>query len=1241
MEDIIQLNQDYQILICRLCQAAVRPGSSIETHFRQKHLLKGQVLKDIKDYYGTLELADPKLAATLEDNSEAIEQLVISHGYSCNACRYLTIARDNIVRHWREAGHGAAEERWTESAMDEVIAASEARLKEKDAARLRKGDLKEDIDRDSSWVKRVGWVRHFGSRDLTSIHDAAEWLRARAATGRRTVAQDDEEAVRERLLLGRLGQSFDREVERCCWRLDSVPTETLQWLASISSTTPSGQPFGRKGKEASMIKYKSVGHRYLGFCWKAYHIGRKEALERWAVRFTDEQWSLLQDIADELERDRVPSSHDSGFFSGRERQATDKDEDEYQDDDNSDEDERGNEGTHSVISTIIGWMAYGKGYRQKNGGQPSIRWSDDEEGLFHMGEHISVEDFTRTLRDEVTEAEKLLNGLFGGVWQTVSKKIDMGRIVDNMIRLGAVAIKPGIDQVEHHYRNRHKTAGRQLREVIAFAASFSPSGSQPLALRDPTDKDIELPADGGPPIPGLETYAGIRYSSKHHEEGDDDEDNEGKRDARWRNWEPVMLQTLCRAPHVRYWIVETVRTRCGSRGSSRSSRSSSREGSGGVDAGLLKLIRSCEKELGKAAAERRRKVEAPGGVDQESRWVQFMKWATHLQGKDKLALHRAGMSPIPKTSELKLWKQEARDANARLRALVESFRRELARGLERLDRVPDETLKWLGSIDATKPVTKPFGNKQEAATMERYSADWERYLCYCARVWPLGRDKAREEHGIRFTDEQWGHLADVIRQLDIVADYNKRREEDQRQRRRQPQQQRNQKSSSDGEAEADSDTDFDSDIKNDVAALDQAVCRFCISSIKQKLGRKQYRNPLLHFTAVLGIKEDGNWVPAHSHTRFLAGFLWCGRVLMLEHFFEDDPYDSEDSACETSFAAIECFHKGHHEWLTSGSYSPFGTIIRWMTYGRGYRNHEEGQARLWWDSDGKTVNYLGDSITVAGFQSTAQAVLQEAEDWLDKLMGGRWKKGELQQTVRLRDIADSLVYEGPGQSFATNRKNAWLQPGAEKLADIMEYLGWLKLFRTKIYPATHIWGGQPGRGPEIATLKHCDIEQLPKNIFVFDGQVVIITDRDKSKGLSGGTGGRKVARFLPERLSRMMVAYIAWLLPFEKVLHRLAGIRGPSDSLDPWIWKSAEKGIWDTAILSKQLALVSGVEIGARLTVSSYRHVAVEMGRKIKGLIIRQIDLEAAEADSDNEVADPITVPQSAAARDDVELSGD
>ncbi|KAF5536828.1 hypothetical protein FPHYL_12880 [Fusarium phyllophilum] len=186
MEDIVQLNQDHRILICRLCQAAVRPGSSIESHFRRQHQLKGQVLKDIIDYYGALELADPKNIVVPEDNSPAIEELAISGGYSCCTCRYLTVARDNVVCHWREAGHNMIEEPWinvwlqtwiggkharywivqddsdsngpseianavnarSRSAMCEVIAASQARLKEEDAVQLWKGDLKEDINCD-------------------------------------------------------------------------------------------------------------------------------------------------------------------------------------------------------------------------------------------------------------------------------------------------------------------------------------------------------------------------------------------------------------------------------------------------------------------------------------------------------------------------------------------------------------------------------------------------------------------------------------------------------------------------------------------------------------------------------------------------------------------------------------------------------------------------------------------------------------------------------------------------------------------------------------------------------------------------------------------------------------------------------------------------------------------------------------------------------------------------------------
>lgn len=97
-------------------------------------------------------------------------------------------------------------------------------------------------------------MKHFGSRDLLNVFEAAEWIRAKAATNRQA-RQEGKQVTRERLLLVRLGQSFDREVDRCCWRLDSVPTETLQWLASVTATNLSGMPFRYKGKEASISKY--------------------------------------------------------------------------------------------------------------------------------------------------------------------------------------------------------------------------------------------------------------------------------------------------------------------------------------------------------------------------------------------------------------------------------------------------------------------------------------------------------------------------------------------------------------------------------------------------------------------------------------------------------------------------------------------------------------------------------------------------------------------------------------------------------------------------------------------------------------------------------------------------------------------------------------------------------------------------------------------------------------------------
>lgn len=353
------------------------------------------------------------------------------------------------------------------SALDDIIADCTAELAAEDALQLRKGDIEEGLDRESAWVKTLGWVRHFASRDKLSIYEAVEWVKAPAASGRAASAAD-EETLRMRARLVRLAQSFDREVDRCCWRLDSVPTETLQWLASIALTAPSRAPFGLKGQEASMKKYRLVGQRYIGFCLRAYYAGRDEAFKQWAISFTDEQWSLLGDVVYELEALESHSSQDSGYHShGR---GGEESEDDEEDCDKAnlptigldrtvflffvaslkqhvggrvyaspllcfcaalgirsvpigyaepylytgllaavlwwsrlffleagfEAQPRGVEdvgaeavltfreelakwmfvGTHTPISTILAWMAYGRGWRQQMSGQASVRWSE-------------------------------------------------------------------------------------------------------------------------------------------------------------------------------------------------------------------------------------------------------------------------------------------------------------------------------------------------------------------------------------------------------------------------------------------------------------------------------------------------------------------------------------------------------------------------------------------------------------------------------------------------------------------------------------------------------------------------------------------------------------------------------------------------------------------------------------------------------------------------------------------------
>ncbi|KJZ70716.1 hypothetical protein HIM_09900 [Hirsutella minnesotensis 3608] len=181
-----------------------------------------------------------------------------------------------FARYWivQDAGTTGGDQTVGDGTLETMIAEYEAEPKDEETTQLRVGGTKEGLDRDST---KLG--QNDGMGPAFRVGGQAR-DRARAAKKRQV---EDPDQVREDAHLKQLAESFDREIERYCCRLDSVPRETLQLLASISPTALEVKPFGRKGREASMAKYRSVGHRYLGFCFRAYKQGREEALERWAV----------------------------------------------------------------------------------------------------------------------------------------------------------------------------------------------------------------------------------------------------------------------------------------------------------------------------------------------------------------------------------------------------------------------------------------------------------------------------------------------------------------------------------------------------------------------------------------------------------------------------------------------------------------------------------------------------------------------------------------------------------------------------------------------------------------------------------------------------------------------------------------------------------------------------------------------------------------------------------------------
>ncbi|KAL5420972.1 hypothetical protein PMIN05_012605 [Paraphaeosphaeria minitans] len=74
----------------------------------------------------------------------------------------------------------------------------------------------------------------------------------------------------------------------------------------------------------------------------------------------------------------------------------------------------------------------------------------------------------------------------------------------------------------------------------------------------------------------------------------------------------------------------------------------------------------------------------------------------------------------------------------------------------------------------------------------------------------------------------------------------------------------------------------------------------------------------------------------------------------------------------------------------------------------------------------------------------------------------------------------------------------------------------------------------PGQGTKITSMRFRNRALQDRNLFVMDGQIMTVVRYYKSQ--SQFNKPKVIPRFLPSRLSQVLVVYLAYVQPFEEYL---------------------------------------------------------------------------------------------------------
>ncbi|KAK6526194.1 hypothetical protein TWF281_011229 [Arthrobotrys megalospora] len=406
----------------------------------------------------------------------------------------------------------------------------------------------------------------------------------------------------------------------------------------------------------------------------------------------------------------------------------------------------------------------------------------------------------------------------------------------------------------------------------------------------------------------------------------------------------------------------------------------------------------------------------------------------------------------------------------------------------------------------------------------------------------------------------------------------------------------------------------------------------------------KFQHPVINFLAVEGYDEkQRKWRDARHATPYFAAMSFCARlcilavswenakspgqlVIDLEKYFGgsggyyEDESDGEGEGEGSSAAIADRFRETFNRIIMAtkdGSEYPMGEWMAQHAYGKAISDNSLLRGHIYWNGDETALFYNGERFDLLKYRGFMSEMPRKINKILRKM---RFVEGSL-PTIPLGDIIDNTSNSQPGYGLSNEPRNSeWAN------FCLLSHILQTPQLREKFYPkgsdvlsrSTMSWylelnlelqlwfatailltSGAPPRGTEILTLLKYNTATQRRNIFVIDGEVMVLSMYNKTQGLTGHAS--PIYRFLPKSIGESLVLYLFHIEPLVDLFqyHMAdAGLevnKDPSPLLFTPFGKSYSP--WTAAMISDFLKRESELAFGFPLQLSNYRQIIAAIAR--------------------------------------------